>query len=104
MSQSQLVCILANVTDILFIFFSLQSYHQKYILQQHRRIFSLLGFNEEDLFRSHVAARLNGYIGGYGTVEKLKEEIGSWGLSKNLSEAIIEIVRKKGCSGLFCGR
>ena len=42
------------------------SYHQKYLLQRHPWLLQALDIDPEDLVESHVAARLNGFVGGYG--------------------------------------
>lgn len=49
------------------------SYHQKYILRQHDEIFDSLNLSNEDLITSDVAARLNGYLGGYSTIGAFEE-------------------------------
>lgn len=62
-----------------------EDYHQKYHLQ---RFSALMGelrpvFSSFDaLVDSTVVARLNGYVGGFGTQEQLEEEIGDLGLSE----------------------
>ena len=48
--------------------FSLPSYHQKYILQKHGTLLTSIGLSRgPKLVASSLAARLNGYLGGYGT-------------------------------------
>ena len=43
------------------------SYHQKYILQKHEWLMAALKLSRgKGLVTSSVAARLNGYVGGYG--------------------------------------
>ena len=47
---------------------SLPSYHQKYILQKHGTLLTSIGLSRgPKLVASSLAARLNGYLGGYGT-------------------------------------
>jgi hypothetical protein len=36
-------------------------------------IFDSLNLSDKDLITSHVAARLNGYLGGYSTIEAFEE-------------------------------
>ena len=44
------------------------SYHQKYILQKHGGLLTSIGLSRgPKLVSSSLAARLNGYLGGYGT-------------------------------------
>ncbi|HLN90920.1 MAG TPA: hypothetical protein VK429_03580 [Patescibacteria group bacterium] len=42
-----------------------------------------------------AAARLNGYLGGHGTLKQLKVEIESLGLSPGSSRMLWELVRKR---------
>ena len=45
----------------------LRSYHQKYLLRKHDWLVSALGLQDDNkMIVSSVAARINGYIGGYG--------------------------------------
>jgi methionine-S-sulfoxide reductase len=62
-----------------------EDYHQKYYLRlnsvlsaEFRQMFPL----EKDFVNSTAAARVNGYIGGYGTITALKEELDQLGLSE----------------------
>merc|ERR1712173_459376 len=49
-----------------------ENYHQKYLLQHHPWLMESLEIHPGDhLIKSHVAARLNGYIGGYGNVKEI---------------------------------
>ncbi len=61
-----------------------ENYHQKYRLQREKdlmqeftRIYPSFG----DLIDSTAAARVNGYLGGYGTVAQLEAELDQLGLS-----------------------
>lgn len=61
-------------------FYLAESYHQKYWLRQERDLmkeFNAIYPNDEDFVNSTAAARLNGYLGGYGKLEDLKVELGS---------------------------
>ena len=43
------------------------SYHQKYLLRKHDWLVAALGLEDDNkMISSHVAARINGYIGGDG--------------------------------------
>lgn len=56
-------------------FYDAESYHQKYILQTyHKALFRSLNLSNKELITSHVAARLNGYVCGYGSLEVFNEE------------------------------
>lgn len=61
-----------------------EAYHQKYRLQQVPALmseFSALYPRDDELVSSTAAARVNGYLGGYGTLAGLQAEIDDLGLS-----------------------
>ncbi len=65
-------------------FYPAEDYHQKYYLRQLNELaneFIAIYPEIGDFVRSTAVARANGYAGGYGTQETLKEEIDSLGLS-----------------------
>jgi peptide-methionine (S)-S-oxide reductase len=72
-------------------FYMAEDYHQKYYL---RSIDILMGelralFPGELAFvESTTAARLNGYVGGFGTLEQLEGELESFGLSEQAEQYI----------------
>jgi len=76
-------------------FFLAEAYHQKYYL---RRVSALISEVEsrydtlEDLVSSVLAARLNGYVGGYGTLNSLKKDLESFNLTENSRSLISNIV------------
>jgi len=49
--------------------------------------------NSGDFIDSTAAARINGYLGGHGTLEALEEQLGSFGLSPAGNERLLQIVR-----------
>ena len=74
-----------------------EDYHQKFTLKGHKglkkemmRIYP----RHQDLVDSTAAARLNGYLGGYGSKEQLAKEIESLGLSAEAEKALAEMVRR----------
>lgn len=76
-------------------FTSAEDYHQKYELQKHSSLMTELNIMYPDfwdLVDSTVAARLNGYVGGYGSREQLEEEIDSFGISDQSKDYVREIV------------
>ena len=76
-------------------FYLAEDYHQKYYLQLSRDIMKeIAGFytNLEDFVHSPSAARLNGYIKGYGSIEQLEEELCSLGLSQAAAKRLKTIV------------
>jgi hypothetical protein len=48
-----------------------------------------------DFVNSTAAARVNGYLGGHGTLANLQAEIDDLGLSPEAQEALLEIVQKR---------
>jgi methionine-S-sulfoxide reductase len=66
-------------------FYPAEDYHQKYYLRGNRQI--LRQFQQHypqavDFINSTAAARVNGYLGGYGTQASLKADIERLGLSE----------------------
>ncbi len=79
-------------------FYLAEAYHQKYYLQyapdlvqEYRTIYPA----DEDFIASTAVARVNGYVSGSGTLERLKEELSSLGLSPTGQEKLLEIVSKR---------
>ena len=72
------------------------SYHQKYLLQQHPFLMNALDIEPGDeLNNSHVATRLNGYVGGYGTLADFENELPSL----NLEDKVADYVRRAMAKG-----
>jgi hypothetical protein len=74
-------------------FYAAEDYHQKYYLRGHRQI--LKQFQQHypqaaDLTNSTAAARVNGYLGGYGTSASFKADIDRLGLSEAAQDEILE--------------
>merc|ERR1712204_137878 len=64
--QKKITTEIASATE----FTDAEDYHQKYMLQHHPWLLESLDIHPGDfLIKSHVAARLNGYIGGYGNIK-----------------------------------
>jgi peptide-methionine (S)-S-oxide reductase len=79
-------------------FYLAEPYHQKYWLRQDLDLmkeFSVMYPNNEDFVNSTAAARLNGYLGGYGKLEDLQLELGSLGLVPASSKKLLDFVRGK---------
>jgi peptide-methionine (S)-S-oxide reductase len=54
-----------------------------------------LGFlNEGEIVRSHLAARLNGYIAGRGDVSQFDAEVSHLGLSEETADYVRQLVVK----------
>ena len=76
-------------------FYMAEGYHQKYHLRQHRDLvkdYIMIYPDENDFINSTSAARVNGYVGGYGNLRILEEEIESLGLSDKGNKVLNEIV------------
>ena len=76
-------------------FYLAEPYHQKYRLRSARDMmaeFSAMYPLDDDFVNSTAAARVNGYLGGYGSPETVKSEIGELGLSPSASKKILDIV------------
>jgi len=73
-----------------------EEYHQKYLLQQEGWLMTQLDLEPgEELIQSHLAARLNGYIAGFGDEATFEGEIGPLGLSKKVADFVIKKIRQK---------
>jgi peptide-methionine (S)-S-oxide reductase len=78
-------------------FYFAEDYHQKYYLRQARELlneFLAIYPKQADLISSTAAARVNGYTGRYGTLEGLKAEIDTFGLSSAGRERLLQIVSR----------
>lgn len=72
-------------------FYNAEDYHQKYMLQKHPELMEFLSFKRGPEFvDSHVAARLNGYIAGYGTKADFLSEMGSLNLDEDATQYIMD--------------
>lgn len=76
-------------------FYLAEAYHQKYYLQQVSILKEELKKNYTDFkefVNSTAAARVNGYVKGIGSMERLMQEIEQFGLSDRGKIRLIEIV------------
>jgi len=76
-----------------------EDYHQKFhlrdeytLMEEFRQMYPQIG----ELVASTAAARVNGYLGGYGTLEELKKELESYGLSVTGKTRLLDIMGKSG--------
>jgi peptide-methionine (S)-S-oxide reductase len=77
-------------------FYLAEDYHQKHRLRSERDLmneFKGMYPTEEDFVNSTAAARINGYLDGYGTLEDLLEELPEFGLSPAGVTKLMEIVK-----------
>ena len=70
------------------------SYHQKHYLRVQPQILNELHFSDAELLDSTMAARLNGYCGGYGTLEEFERDIPSFNISLTSQEKVKELIAK----------
>jgi methionine-S-sulfoxide reductase len=74
-------------------FYPAEAYHQKYYLRQNRELLQELQRyypQDAELMNSTAAARVNGYLGRFGTAEELKAEIGRLGLSDDARRELLD--------------
>lgn len=79
-------------------FYQAEAYHQKYRLQQDRDLmkeFRSLYPSEKDFMNSTAAARVNGYLYGYGTLESLQEELSNAGLSPEETQRLVDLIKNR---------
>lgn len=77
-------------------FYLAEDYHQKYNLRRHGTIYDEMAavYAQTDrLIASTAAARINGYLGGYGTRAQLEEELAGLGLSGASADLLLRAVR-----------
>ena len=79
-------------------FWRAEDYHQKYRLrgvkalrEEYERIYP----DADDFVDSTATARVNGYLGGHGTLEQFEEEIGTLGLSEEGQEKLREMAKSR---------
>ena len=84
-------------------FYQAEEYHQKYRLRSEQEIVKELSSvypAVEDFVNSTAAARINGYLDGYGSLADLQEELPGFGLSPQAGKQLISIVSgRKGKTG-----
>ena len=76
-------------------FYLAEAYHQKYYLQGvpvFKKEFGAIYPNINDFIASTAAARVNGYLGGNGTIAALQAEIESFGLSPAAKQKLLDFV------------
>jgi len=77
-------------------FYLAEDYHQKHALQhsyEYLQEFKALYHSFRDIISSTAAARVNGYLGGYGTLKNLQAELDSYGLSVKAKERLLDFVK-----------
>ena len=77
-------------------FYLAEDYHQKYRLRRMPEVEQALRAiypSNDDFVNSTAVARINGYLGRYGTFEALEVELESLDLSPEAKKKLLDIVR-----------
>ncbi|MBD3276001.1 MAG: peptide-methionine (S)-S-oxide reductase [Candidatus Marinimicrobia bacterium] len=85
-------------------FYIAEDYHQKYYLQNSNRFmkaFENIYPDMDSFINSTAAARVNGYLGGYGAHEQFRREEQALGLPGDLIESLDKRV-KRNSPGIQC--
>ncbi|XP_067011750.2 peptide methionine sulfoxide reductase [Anabrus simplex] len=84
-------------------FYNAEDYHQKYRLQQHSYLMNAIGLKSgPQLISSYLAARLNGYVVGFGGVAQFDAEVEKLGLDEKTAEYVRKLVVRYEGQGLAC--
>lgn len=79
-------------------FYPAEGYHQKYALRGHKELFAELVRQygtEQRALDSTAAARLNGYLGGYGNRKDLEENMTNFGLGHKGRTLVLDAVGER---------
>jgi peptide-methionine (S)-S-oxide reductase len=79
-------------------FYRAETYHQKHRLRQDRELmseFSAMYPSDDDFVNSTSAARVNGYLDGYGNPQALEKELRSLELSPDANKKLMDIVKNR---------
>ncbi len=79
-------------------FYRAEDYHQKYYLRQDRLLmkeFQAMVPSARDFVNSTAAARVNGYLGGYGSGAASKQELDQLGLSEAGRKKLLDAVSSR---------
>lgn len=83
-------------------FYLAEDYHQKYYLRHDTVLMNeLAGYSSQQLVDSTVAARLNGYVAGKGTLAQLREDLPRLGLSPTGNAHLEDLVGQR--ARITCG-
>jgi len=76
-------------------FYLAEDYHQKYYLQSDTYFsstFKAIYPEPSDFINSTAAARVNGYLAGYGSADNLLQEVDKLGLSPEGSQKLLDMI------------
>jgi len=74
-------------------FYNAEDYHQKYMLRKHDWLVKALKLDNKSLITSSTAARINGYVGGYGDEDSFTSERSALELTQEVYDYVLEEVR-----------
>jgi peptide-methionine (S)-S-oxide reductase len=80
-------------------FYRAEAYHQKYRLRQLPDLlaeFEAIYPDADDFVNSTAVARVNGYLGGHGTLDALQAEIDDLGLSPTATKKLLDFASVRG--------
>ena len=63
-------------------FYDADDYHQKYQFRYKKAFYKEIGLDDKQTIETHIAARLNGWMGGYGSNKQIDDEYQKLGLTK----------------------
>jgi len=76
-------------------FYAAEDYHQKYYLRHDATLMrEFADYSPAELRESALAARLNGYVAGKGSRERLRDELGAFGLSLDAARHLERVVAR----------
>ena len=78
-------------------FYLAEDYHHKYLLQRDAKLWAevlLMYAQVKDWLNATTVSRLNGYVGGYGTLAQLETEMAQLGLSESGQDYLWRTVRR----------
>ena len=86
-------------------FYLAEDYHQKYYLRMKsdiERYYEAIYPDLNDFIGSTAVTRLNGYLGGNGSLEMLEKEADTLGLTDTMKEEVFNVVSVYDRSGAVC--
>ena len=84
-------------------FFPAENYHQKYILQTHPWLVAAMKIESgEELIKSHVCTKMNGFLAGYGELDELSEAGKGLGLNEKMVEYVSVQMKKSAIQNKPC--
>lgn len=78
-------------------FYPAEDYHQKYALQRNADLmseFRAMYSSIAGIIASTAAARVNGYLAGYGILKDLQNELDSYGLSEAAGKILMTLMKE----------